>query len=410
MASVRKRTNSRGRVTYAVLFRHGGKQTSMTFETQKAANSFKSLVEILGPDKALAEATAGEDDSPTLDDLAERFFDWKASRRDVTARTISDYRRDYANWISPRLGHRRAAAVDESDVQELVDHMAARIEPKSVADRHMVLHSIYKWASAKTRRLVDHNPCLETELPKRRRKPPKGATIAEWLAIRDAALRVNPDAADLLTFIVATGWRWSEAAALTPAAIVEWEDEDGREVMHASVGRVFRRDENSRQVLVEDEAKSEASMRTTKLSPTAAAVVRRRMVGKGPSDLIFTNPQGRKWYQTNFLNRTWPRILEAAGIERPITPHWLRHTHVMLLDRTKLVSMPEIQRRLGHESIQTTINVYGRTIDDVSDAALDALDALLTGDRQPIAGIVVRGEVALALDAGEVQEGLPRLP
>lgn len=393
MASVRKRTNKAGRVTYAVLFRHGGKQSSMTFETAKHADDFKTLVDILGPDRALAEVSAGEVDAPTLDELAEQFFEWKAARRDVTARTLADYRRDYTNWISPHLGHRHATAINESDVQRLVDHMAQRLEPKSVADRHMVVHSIYKWASARTRRLVDHNPCLETEMPKRRRKPPKGATINEWLAIYEAAQRVNPDAADLLLFIVATGWRWSEAAALTPASIEEWTDETGREVMYATVGRVFRRDESSRQVLVEDEAKSDASLRPVKVPAAAAAMVHRRMVGKGPSDLIFTNPQGRKWYQTNFLNRNWPRILEAAGIDRPITPHWLRHTHVMLLNRTKLVSMPEIQRRLGHESIQTTINVYGRTIDDVSNDALDALDALLLGNRQAIEGVVLPGEL-----------------
>ncbi len=394
MASVRKRTNKHGRTTYAVLFRHDGKQTSMTFETAKHAERFRQLVALLGADRALAELEAGQADAPTLDELAEKWLAWKAARRDVTARTIADYRRDYTNWISPHLGHRRASSIDETDVQTLVDHMATRLEPKSVADRHMILHSIYKWATAKTRRLVDDNPCLETELPKRRQKPPKGATVAEWLAIHEAAQRVNPDAADLLLFIVATGWRWSEAAALDPAGVEEWTDERGRDVMYVSVDRVFRRDDHSRQVLADDEAKSEAARRRVKLSPVAAAMVRRRMVGKGPGDLIFTNAQGRKWYQTNFLNRTWPKILGAAGIERPITPHWLRHTHVMLLNRTKQVSLPEIQRRLGHESIQTTINVYGRTIDDVSDGALESLDDMLTGRTEPVVGTVVRGELA----------------
>lgn len=393
MASVRKRTNRNGSATYAVLFRHHGKQTSLTFADEKSATDFKTLVEILGPDRALAEAEAGQADAPTLDELAEKFFKWKRPRV-RSDRTVNDYERDYKNWIKDTLGHRRAASVDEVDVQQLVDSWTdAGLSPKSVADRHMVLHSIYKWATAKTRRLVEHNPCLETEMPKRRKRQPKHATPQEWGAIYEAAQRLNPDAADLLFFIVATGWRWSEATGLTVAAIEEYEDEYGRQHMLAVMGRVFRRNAAHQMVLVED-AKSDAGQRRVKLGPTAAALVRRRMIGKGGGDLIFTNASGRKWYQTNFLNRTWPKILEAADVTRPITPHWLRHTHVYLLNRTKKVSLPEIQRRIGHESITTTIDVYGKGIDDISDDALEALDELLTGRAVPIEGTVVRGELA----------------
>lgn len=400
MASVRERQGKRGITVYAVLFRQGGRQTSMTFETRKAADDFKALVDILGAERALAEYAASQADVLTLDELAEQFFTWKSDQREVTKRTVKDYRRDYDNWVSPHLGHRHADSIDETDVQKLVDHMtAAGLEPKSVADRHMVLHQIYKWGSARTRRLVGTNPCTETRLPKRRKKPPKGATLAEWRAIHAAATRDHPDAADLLEFITGTGWRWSEAAALTVAGVEDYGDDGlGRPQVYVSVDRVFRRDEADRIVLAEDEAKSDAGRRRVRLAASTAGLVRRRMVGKAPADLIFTNAAGRKWYQTNFLNRTWPKIIAAAGIDRPITPHWLRHTHVHLLDRTKKVSMAEMQRRLGHEDIQTTINVYGRMIDDISDEALEALDELLTS--QPtVTGEVVSGTVV----AGEIE-------
>lgn len=402
MASIRERPNkARNGVTYAVLYRHNGAQTSRTFATRKAAEKFEALVEILGADRALAELAATEEAGPTLDELAKTFFAWKAERREITARTLKDYRRDYANWISPHLGHRRAASIDETDVQQVVDHMAGQLEPKSVADRHMILHQIFKWASAKTRRIVDHNPCQETELPKRRKKPPKGATPAEWVALRETARRLNPDAADLLEFLVGTGWRWSEGAALTVAGVEDY----GPGQVYVSVDRVFRRDEDDRIVLVEDEAKSEAARRRVRLASSTAAIVRRRMVGKAPADLIFTNAAGRKWYQSNFLHRTMPKIRTAAGVDRPVTPHWLRHTHVALLERTKLVSLPEMQRRLGHEDIQTTINVYGRMIDDISDDALAALDRLLTGS-DPIAGEIVSGTVIV----GELEGSSGQVP
>jgi integrase len=398
MASVRKRISKAGITSHAVLFRHNGQQSSMTFTTAKAASDFKALVDILGPDRALAEAAADQVDAPTLDEIAGQFFEWKRPRV-RSDRTVADYQRDYGNWISPKLGKRHATSVDELDVQDLVDSMTeAGLSPKSVADRHMVLHSIYKWASARTRRIVEHNPCTETELPERRKSAPKAVTLSEWQAIHAAAQKVDPDAADLILFLVSTGWRWSEAAALTGFNVEEYVDEHGREHVYVSVTQVWRRNAEHKLVIVED-AKSTAGLRRVKVSPDTTAMIRRRMTGKSPDELIFTNRSGRKWYQTNFNNRTWPKIIAESGISRRRpTPHWLRHTHVALLIRSRKAALPEIQRRVGHESYQTTVNVYGRSVDDISDAALDALDDQLSGrsaaaPTEIVAGSVVQGEL-----------------
>lgn len=49
----------------------------------------------------------------------------------------------------------------------------------------------------------------------------------------------------------------------------------------------------------------------------------------------------------------------------------------------------EIQRRLGHEHIKTTINVYGRHLGDVDDAMMDRLDALIAGRVNVVPGEVL---------------------
>ena len=223
MASVRPYTAADGTVTWRVRYRDGSRQTSASFATKRDAEECASLIAILGATRAFAELDGRHRGGPTLDEIAERFFDWKTP--DVTERTLADYRRDYANWIKPTLGHRQADAIDERDVQALVDHMAKRLDPKTVKDKAMVLSSIYRYASARSRRLVEHNPCGETELPKRKRKPVKGATITEWLALYAAARRTNADAADLLLFIISTGWRWSEASVLTVGSVEDYGDE-----------------------------------------------------------------------------------------------------------------------------------------------------------------------------------------
>ena len=377
MASIQERVTKGGETSHAVLFRHGGKQTSKTFETRRAAERFTSLIDALGPERALAVAAEGTTvRGQTLDQIAAEWLDSKEGR--VTPHTLTGYRRDYANWISPWLGHREAATINETDVQTLVDHMRTKLSAKSVADRHAILHQIYRWASARSRTAatgVTHNPCKETELPKRTRSQAKGLRLPELHALLEAAERLDPDAADLIAFMASTGWRFSEAVALTAGAV----EDDGIHV-YVTMERVLRR-----QVGIAEGGKSSAAMRRLRVLGPGVPVVRRLMVGRGPGDLLFTFADGRPgvnqrhpWNKNALRDVRWQRIVAAAGLTaRGPTPHWLRHTHVFVCHAAGL-TLPEIQRRLGHEDIGMTINLYGRAIDDMNDEAADRLDALLT--------------------------------
>jgi integrase len=402
VASIRERGD-----TVAVLYRLGKKQTSTTFTNLAAAEDFKSLCDILGPERAVAELAARQQVGITLDDLAARFFEWKAG--DVEPRTLKDYRRDYDNHIRPHLGTRQAEAIDELDVQGLVDKLARTLDPKTVADRHAILAGIYKYGSAKVRQLVTHNPCLETQLPKRKKKAVKGFSLPEWDAMHAWAAEHEPDADDLLLFLVSTGWRISECTALQVGGVEDYGDTevtvDGRVVVvplvHVTVRGVHRRDDQDRIVYAEGKAKSSAGLRRINLPADAARVVRRRMVGKAPGDLLFTNAQGNQWRTTNLLEREFARILDGAGIAKVhgMGLHYFRHTQVAMLDRAK-VSLAKTQRRIGHENITTTIGVYGGMIDNsLEPEELVRLNAMIVhpaAATEVVAGEVVVGELSPA--------------
>lgn len=392
MASVRERVSKRGETTYAVLFRLDGKQKSETFETAKGAEDFRALVDLIGPRDALARLN-GHDltQAVTVDELAERYLEWKAP--DVTPRTLADYRRDYDNWIRPWFGHRQAAHIDERDVQHWVDHMKKALDAKTVKGHHILLGAIFRYACARSRRLVEHNPTTETQLPKPKKKPPRGFTMREWSDFYAGNVRDHPDATDLALFLVLTGWRWSEAAALPVGAVEDYGDQ-----MFVAVTQVNRRDESLRFVIVAG-AKTYDSVRRIEVTPATAALIRRRIAGKGSTDLVFTNPEGRRWYQQNFLNRTWTAMLKAAGMphegEGRKTPHALRHTHVAMLDRAG-ATLPQMSRRAGHSNIQTTVNVYGGMIDSIGSEVLVNLDAMVLP--KPAASEVLAGTVVAELD------------
>jgi integrase len=390
-----------------VLYRLNGRQTSTTFDAapkphkpEKYADDFRALVEILGPEKALATLASEQSGGLTVDELFARWVEWKAST-DVTARTLKDYRRDYANWIKPHFGGRAANAIDELDIQAWVDRISHKLDPKTVGDRHMVLGSMFRFGVARSRRLVDHNPCLETQLPNKKRRTAKGFQIPQWDAMHAWAREHEPEAGDLLLFIASTGWRFSEVTPLRPTAIEDQGDlelDDGRggrvvvPLVWVSMLGVHRRGADDVTFYAEGEGKSRAAARRINLPADAAKMIRKRLVGCGPNDLVFTNTRGNQWRSNNFLEREFQRILDGAGIKKTkgMGPHYLRHTHVAMLDRAG-VGVVATQRRIGHENLGTTFGVYGGMIDNsLTPQELVRLNAEVAGTA---AGVVVRGQV-----------------
>lgn len=392
MRKVEPNTAVNGTVTYKVRFRLKGKQTSETFTKETPAKKFAGWLDALGADAAVAKLNelTRTSDAPTVDQIAERFFEWKAGRV-KSDRTVSDYRRDYNNYISPVFGDMPGDFVTEIHVQGWVDTMATgrdwmngegenpspllrKLSPKSVADRHALLYAIYGYAVQGGRKLVQYNPCIGTDLPPRTKKPPKGLWPAEWQALRPALVQMDPDGADLADFLLGTGWRFSEGAAIGAYAV-----EDYGNSMYVTMSQVIRRNAAYQHVIVQD-AKSEAGEgRRIKIDPEVAGIVRRRLADVEGDGLVFTNANGNQWHYSNFRDRCWRPAVKLAGLSRRPTIHWLRHTHVGWLLIGKETSLNEIQRRIGHESIDTTIGVYGKMADDISDGALDTFAKFRAG-------------------------------
>lgn len=405
MRAPKKYVARNGEVTYRVRYlTANGQQTSETFYEEADAVEFSRLVATLGAPRAveyITKRTLQEFGSSvgdlTVDELFERWIAHKSRRdkhgklRDVRSeRTLLDYRRMYRSRIQPAFGHIPTTFVTAIEVQNWVDKLGEEIEPKTIADYHSLLHGMFKWGLQPSRALLTNDPCTETELPKRHKKPPKGLRPAEWQILHAAAKQVDADAADLLLFLTATGWRWSEAVAAR-VSDVDW---DGRHV-YVSMGRVRRREGNHFEYV--EDAKSAAGMgRRVKIVGEAAEMVMRRIYGKGPGDLILTTGAGGHWHYTSFHQRYWTRpaegnrdyapkrtrILEVAkemGLDRPdLTPHWLRHTMVFMMILAG-EGIPAIQHRAGHDSAMTTMDVYGRMTADTSDDALDLMAVMLSG-------------------------------
>ncbi|APC65606.1 site-specific integrase [Salimicrobium jeotgali] len=70
------------------------------------------------------------------------------------------------------------------------------------------------------------------------------------------------------------------------------------------------------------------------------------------------------------------RLLHLAGIERNLTPHSFRHTHTSLLIEAG-VGIKEIQQRLGHTDVDTTMNIYAHMTKEMEEKASHKFSELM---------------------------------
>lgn len=373
---VRPRPRSDGSVGYNVIWREDGKQRSRTSDTEAGAKHIAKVVEATGT-YTDADDRAVKDGELTVARLIDLYIADR-EKRVRSDRTTADYRRDADRWIIPRFGHLAAATVEDFMVQAWVDSIDRA--PKTVANIHGVLSGAYKWGTRKRvdgRHLVTHNPCFSTELPARQKKV-RGLRSGEWAILYTAAREVGDDAADVLLFLVGTGWRWSEMTAL---AVHQCQLDGPRPSV--VVSGVHRRAADNTIRLVDDAKSAAGHDRTVHVSPAVADLLRRRITGKALGDFVFTGRDGKALRYSNFHHRVWGKpetgILaraKAAGLRPDPTLHWLRHTQAAMLLEDG-ASMAAIKARFGHASITTTVNTYGSLVDDVDDAALERLDAKL---------------------------------
>lgn len=371
MASIRTHTRVDGSTAYRVFFRLEGRQTCFTFDDVHMAETFCTAVNKLGPARAVElhrlgdRPTRGEGSSGwTVESWIKHYIDHLTG---IDRRSLADYRGFLRKDIAPTIGQIPLEVLSRDDVSVWVAAFAEDgAAAKTIANKHGFLSGALN--GAVEAKHIASNPAAGTKLP--RGVPPQIVFLTH-----EDFTRLQTEIPEywrpLVEFLVVSGARWSEATALYPGDV-------DRRNHTVRIERAWKR-----QPYRIGTTKTRKSVRTINVPASTLDKL------DYSREFLFTNPGEGKGGPSakrrgaggpvrvpNFrANVWWPATARATFTPRPRI-HDLRHTCASWLIQGG-TPLPVVQQHLGHESIQTTVDVYGHLDRRSAQAAADVMSKLL---------------------------------
>lgn len=138
------------------------------------------------------------------------------------------------------------------------------------------------------------------------------------------------------------------------------------------------------------ELKTKTSYRTIKIDDDTIEILKKHKVQQekdklkiGPDyedkDLVCATTTGG-FIKPTYLRTVFNRTIKKSGVKK-ISFHGLRHTHATLLLQAG-VHPKVVQERLGHRSIQTTLDTYSHLIPGIQEIAATSIQQSLYGKKE----------------------------
>lgn len=376
-----KHVAANGTVSWKVRYRDSSK-TFYGPTGKKDAEEFAGLCASIGPDQAiaylrkrLAVESGVSGTSPALDEWMQRYID---TRVKITDGTRHGYERTYALTWKPLIGTRLLDTIAYEDVALALIELQTKggrkgkgYSDKSIANAHGLLSAALKEAVAEGK--IKANPCDRVKLGQRTSHESAEMYLFTEEEFEALVMKAPEHYRPLIITLAGTGMRWGEAEALTVGDIRF----DTRSVRINKAAK-WNTSKAQREV---GPPKTKRSNRTVTLPDMVIESLEPLCTGRKKSDRLFLAPRGGPLRHKSFWSEAWVKSCEAIGLDDPRPrPHDLRHSHASWLI-AKNVPLPVIQRRLGHESITTTVDLYGHLSPDIQRAAADAAELVFGGLR-----------------------------
>ena len=272
------------------------------------------------------------------DPLIDQFLDAIWMERGLSKNTLIAYGNDlngFANWL-----HTQSALnlllVRRENVQAYLAHRLARqTSPRTAARQLSTLRRFYAWLLRGNRILED--PTALIEAPRLGRPLPKTLTEAEveaLLGAPDTTTVLGLRDRAMLEILYASGLRVSELVNLIPSQIN----------LQQGVVRVTGKGNKERLVPLGEEAIVWLERYLSEARPS--------MLNGRPCDAVFVTQRRDAMTRQAFWYKIKRQAI-AAGIDKPLSPHTVRHafaTHLL----NHGADLRVVQMLLGHSDLSTT--------------------------------------------------------
>lgn len=321
--------------------------------------------------------------------LKDYVSDWLVIKKtDLRFNTWKDYKRILEKRIIPRLGKYTLTDIKPAMIQSVYNNMIR----KGVGFRQIQLtNAILRKAlnDAIKQGLLTYNPTRGTTPPKPKKKEMKIYTPNEAQTLLLTAKTEFPELYPILFLALATGMRQGELLGLL------WEDVDWEKGTLA----ISRQLASWNGTLVLDRPKTAKGLRTISLGPETVKILKDHFLGQvdhkkkigsrwqlnmmplpgeeeaSELNFIFTSSIGTP-LDRDKMRKRYKKLQAFAGVPK-LRFHDLRHTAASYMLSNGIPSII-VSKRLGHEKVSTTLDIYGHLIPNQDQKAAEMIDQMLT--------------------------------
>lgn len=358
MASLEKREQTPGSVTYRVRWWADDKQRSKSFKRYEDARRYKAVLE--------GDMVNGSFIDPKVGQITlKAFMDEHADALLVDVRKSTEHRVRgiYRTHVVPEFGHLPLNGITRAEVAKWVTRLMATHNASSVRKNVFALRRVLDLAVSYG--LLRVNPASGIKLPAEPKHEQRFLTQEEAMRLAEC---VPPRFKAMVLVAVYGGLRFGEITALQRHHIIS----------ASSQIAVRRTTIDVKGAVSFGEPKTKTSIRTVTIPRSVMNELVAHMAkytGSSPESLVFTGQRGHVVRRSWFYRTYWLPSVAKAGLQG-LRFHDLRHTFVALwvsLGR----NAKEVSKAAGHSSVAFTLDRYGHLYDQDDAGLADALDAML---------------------------------